>query len=281
MKLVGKGISISLALMPLLINGTERERPEFLLAKEYQPGEKLTDFLISEKLDGVRAFWNGESLITRGGIKLNPPKWFTQNFPRMALDGELWIERGRFEELSSIVRQHQPTDEDWRKISYMVFDLPRSLKPFLARHNELSIMTDELNIPHLKTVRHYTIQSKQELQKQLDKVVANQGEGLMLHRKDSLYQARRSYDLQKLKPHYDAEAKVIKHFEGEGKYAGMLGSMLVETDSGIQFKIGSGFDVSERQNPPPVGSVITYKYFGFTNKGTPRFAVYLRRYETL
>ncbi len=102
----------------------------------------------------------------------------------------------------------------------------------------------------------------------------------MLHRGSSTYKGFRSNNLLKLKKHSDAEAKVIRHLPGKGKYKGMMGSVLVETMDKKRFKIGSGFSDAERENPPPLGSWITYKYFGYTSKGTPRFASFLRIRET-
>ena len=110
----------------------------------------------------------------------------------------------------------------------------------------------------------------------LDEVVAAGGEGLMLHLGSSTYKNYRSDDLLKLKKHSDAEAVVIRHIDGKGKYKGLMGSVLVETDDGKQFKIGSGFSDAERRNPPAIGATITFKYFGFTNNGIPRFASFLR-----
>jgi DNA ligase-1 len=98
----------------------------------------------------------------------------------------------------------------------------------------------------------------------------------MLHRDDALYRAERTDDLLKLKPHEDAEAQVLEHLPGTGKYAGILGSLLVETEDGVRFRIGTGLSDEQRRNPPPIGSVITFKYHGKTRRGIPRFASFLR-----
>lgn len=110
----------------------------------------------------------------------------------------------------------------------------------------------------------------------LDDVVKKGGEGLMLHRADSLYHSGRSDDLLKLKPWQDAEATVIEILPGKGKFSGMMGSLLVKDQSGHIFRIGTGFSNDERRSPPPVGSVITFKFTGTTKKGLPRFASFLR-----
>ena len=110
----------------------------------------------------------------------------------------------------------------------------------------------------------------------LGKVESEGGEGLMLRRGGSLHATGRSDDLLKVKRYDDAEAVVVAHLAGSGKYEGMLGSVRVRRDDGRQFRIGTGFSDEQRENPPPVGATITYKYYGFTSTGLPRFASFLR-----
>jgi len=253
--------------------------PPFLLAKNFNENIELSKFFISEKLDGVRAYWDGKNLITRGGHHINAPNWFTQDFPKIPLDGELWLGRNQFEKLSGIVRTQTPIDSDWQKVKYMVFDLPRNLSTFESRYQSLRLLVSQNDSKYLACVKQFEIQSKKLLDEKLSEIVAKGGEGLMLHRKDSLYQARRSFDLQKLKPFDDEEAIVIAHIEGKGKYKNMLGAIEVINKDGIRFKIGSGFSVKERLSPPPINSEITYRFRGKTNKNTPRFATFLRMKE--
>lgn len=282
MSLLRKGLNISLALLPLTSPAVaDTQIPQLLLAKSYQPQSDLSKFWISEKYDGVRAYWDGSQLYTRAGHKIHAPAWFTEYFPSTALDGELWIGRGRFDEVSGTVRTSTPVDQEWQEIKFMVFDLPHSLKMFDSRLKELQVVVKEANLPHLALVPHFKVGNQKALDDKLDTIVAKGGEGLMLHRGDSLYQAKRTYDLQKLKPFDDAEARVIAHLPGKGKYQGKLGAILVETSNGIQFKIGSGFSVDERENPPPIGSLVTYRYRGKTSNDKPRFATFLRRYQAL
>jgi DNA ligase-1 len=80
----------------------------------------------------------------------------------------------------------------------------------------------------------------------------------------------------KLKTYEDAEAVVIAHLPGKGKYQGMMGALLVEMPDQRRFKIGTGFSDAQRADPPPIGSTITYKYFGKTSTQLPRFASFLR-----
>jgi len=73
-----------------------------------------------------------------------------------------------------------------------------------------------------------------------------------------------------------AEAVVVGHLPGKGRLAGMLGALLVETPDGRRFRLGTGFSDEERREPPPLGATVTYRYFGKTRNGVPRFASFLR-----
>ena len=284
-------IGLSFAIIPLSIVGaissasanpnqsvsvTLVAPPPFLLAKRYDPGIELSRYLISEKLDGVRAYWNGKNLVTRGGYIINAPSWFTKKFPIADLDGELWLGRKQFERLSGIVRKKQPVESEWHLVKFVVFDLPKDLSSFEIRYQKLLDLKEQSTSRYLTVTKQVTVTSKTELDDQLARITAKGGEGLMLHRKDSIYQVKRSFDLQKMKPFDDDEAVVIAHIEGKGKYKNMLGAIEVINKEGVQFKIGSGFSLKERLNPPPLNSEITYRYRGKTNKNTPRFATFLR-----
>ncbi len=253
-----------------------KESGNVLLAKQFKSGMDVTQFLVSEKYDGVRAVWDGKSFISRAGNPINAPAWFTKNFPKTALDGELWLAHGQFDALSSAVRKDVPVDAEWRGVSYMVFELPNAEGTFEARAKRIIEIVKQANIPHLKAVKQFRVKNETELKSQLKKTVAAGGEGLMLHRADAAYVTGRSDALLKLKPLYDAEAKVIAHIAGKGKYKGKLGALLVETPEGIRFKLGTGFSDAQRANPPKIGEVVTYTYRDVTQKGKPKFASFLR-----
>lgn len=263
-------------LFPFSVSATGVTPPALMLAQTYRGTVALEHYWVSEKLDGVRAYWNGEHLISRQGNIFNAPAWFTAQFPTTALDGELWAGRGTFEQVSGTVRQLVPDDERWRKVHYMVFDLPDSPLTFNERLAALKSLIDEVDVPHLLFVQQIRIKDETSLLRELEKVVSEGGEGLMLHHESSRYRAARSDDLLKLKLYDDAEAVVIAHLPGKGKYIGMMGALLVETTDGRRFKIGTGFSDAVRADPPPIGTIVTYKYFGTTNKNIPRFASFLR-----
>ncbi len=256
-------------------------KPSLMLANIYRQNINLANYLVSEKYDGVRALWDGKELMSRSGHVYHAPRWFTEPFPPQPLDGELWMGRQQFEPLVSAVRSQHPDDAAWRKVKFMVFDLPGSAGVFSQRLERLRRIIDAANTPWLRLVKQDSITSHKELMRKLDKITKAGAEGLMLHRTDSLYRGARSDDLLKLKPYMDAEATVIKQLPGKGKYTGMLGALLVETSNGTRFKIGTGFSDKQRRSPPPVGAVITYQYRGLTRKGVPRFASFLRIREKL
>jgi len=269
-------LSLFLSLSHSISHADNPIPPALILAKTYQGKIDLKQYWVSEKLDGVRAYWDGHQLISRQGNPYPAPAWFTKNFPAKTLDGELWLGRQQFQALLSIVKKKQAIDKEWKTVRYFVFDLPHSNKPFNQRLIELEKTISLSNSPYLKTVKQYHLNDKKALLKELDRVVSIGAEGLMLHKANSYYQAGRNNDLLKVKPYNDAEATVINHFDGKGKYTGLLGSLLVETSEGVQFKIGSGFSDQQRKYPPKIGDVITYKYYGKTLKGIPRFASFLR-----
>ncbi|MBA4329701.1 MAG: DNA ligase [Polaromonas sp.] len=260
--------------------------PPLMLANSYRPGVALQDYWVSEKLDGVRGYWDGQQLLTRGGERIAAPAWFTAGWPTTALDGELWAGRGQFSQAVSTVRQQTPDDAAWRRIRFMVFDLPAHGGPFSERIPALNAVVSRIDQPWVLAVPQHKVAGPAALQALLDKTVKLGGEGLMLHRGASIYQALRNDDLLKLKTHDDAEARVLGHLAGQGKYAGQLGALWVETPGmdgkpARRFKLGSGFSDTERRHPPPVGSWVTYRYRGLNDGGIPRFATFLRVREDM
>ncbi|MCB1764125.1 MAG: DNA ligase [Gammaproteobacteria bacterium] len=263
-------------LLLVLTTPCRAESPPVQLATIYQGAIDLDDYWVSEKLDGVRAYWNGKRLLSRRGNPFPAPEWFTAPLPTTHLDGELWIGRGQFATLSGIVRTTTPDETSWRSIRYMVFDLPQSRQGFTERLSELARLIATVDAPWIALVEQFRVTDEHALMQKLDEVTQTGGEGLMLHRADALHSATRNSNLLKLKRYQDAEAKVIAHLPGQGKYAGVLGSLLVENEQGKRFRIGSGFSDRQRENPPPVGATITYRFSGVTSNGLPRFASFMR-----
>ncbi len=247
-----------------------------MLANELDENVDLTSYWMSEKLDGIRAIWTGTQLLTRKGNVIHAPVWFTKQLPNQLLEGELWAGRGMFHIVQQTVLDGQPVDEAWRNIQYMLFDLPNSKQPYKTRYDELLELVKKANSDQLLAVKHHSINSNEDIQNRLNEVINTGGEGLMLRKTDVPYRHGRSSDLFKVKKHQDAEAVVIGYKQGKGKYQGKTGSVLVLLESGRQLYIGSGLTDEQRENPPPIGSVITFQYNGFTYKGLPRFPRIMR-----
>ncbi|MFT3848122.1 MAG: DNA ligase [Propionivibrio sp.] len=270
-----RGVLLSVAaLSPNMLLATESI--PLLLAETEQGQSDVSLFLVSEKLDGVRAYWDGNALRTRNGNEINAPAWFVEGFPTRALDGELWIGPGKFDALSGTVRRQIPDDAEWRQVRYLVFELPDAPGTFRERHAVLKHAVAQANVPWLQVVEQWEIANRKVLDLKLAEILKLGGEGLMLHRADATYTTGRSDVLLKMKLWHDAEAEVIDHQPGKGKYAGMLGALKVRTASGVEFMLGTGFNEAERRNPPPIGATVTYRYREITKRGVPRFASFHR-----
>ena len=234
-------------------------------------------WLVSEKLDGVRAYWDGQQLWFRSGLPVAAPAWFTAALPAVPLDGELWLGRGRFEGLVSAVRKQRPVDAEWRAVRFMAFELPGGSGPFEQRARQIEQLVQQHPQAPLAAVAQRTVATREALQAQLSDTVARGGEGLMLHRADAPFVSGRTALLLKLKAQSDAEAQVIGHLAGRGKHTGRLGALRVRTVDGVVFHIGTGFSDAQRETPPPLGSWVTFTHQGLTDAGVPRFASYLRQ----
>jgi DNA ligase 1 len=252
------------------------DAPTLLLANVYRPGMPLADYWVSEKYDGVRGYWDGRTLRTRGGETVAAPAWFTAGWPDTPMDGELWAGRGRFSQAQSTTRTQVPDDAAWRSIRFMVFDLPQHGGSFDERLPVLNALVQRIDQPWVQAVPQKRVASDAALQALLQRTVRAGGEGLMLHRGASLYRSGRSDDLIKVKTHEDTEARVVAHLPGKGKHTGRLGALLVEMPGGQRFKLGAGFSDAQRIDPPPVGSWVTYRFRGTHDGGLPRFASFVR-----
>ncbi|MEW6512970.1 MAG: DNA ligase [Pseudomonadota bacterium] len=259
----------------LTVSASASELP-LLLAERYTPGIDVSRYWVSEKLDGVRAHWDGRQLRFRSGNVVHAPDWFITALPSVPLDGELWIARGTFERLSGIVRRTVPDDAEWRQVRYMIFELPGAAGNFSDRIESIKAIVAQAGVPWLQPAEQFHIPDAKALQRKLDEVVRGGGEGLMLHRADAVYETGRSSALLKVTPWLDAEARVVAHLPGKGKHTGRLGALRVEMPDGRQFSLGSGFTDAQRRDPPAIGALVTYRYRELTPKGIPRFPHFLR-----
>lgn len=253
------------------------QAPAPMLASRFDAGlHGVAGYLVSEKLDGVRARWDGERLWSRSGTPIDAPVWFTAGWPRQPMDGELWIRRGEFQRVSDVVRALRRDDNAWRPVRFMAFDLPADGGGFARRSTRLRSLVLAASVDSLGVIGQVPIRDRAALAARLKAVVDAGGEGLMLHRMDARYRAGRSDALLKFKPFDDAEARVVGYRPGKGKYAGRVGALLVVDARGRRFAIGSGLRDADRARPPRIGAQVTFRYNGLTARGTPRFARYLR-----
>ena len=253
-----------------------------LLAREWPATADPTACLVSEKLDGVRALWDGQALRFRSGRVIAAPAWFTQRLPAEPLDGELWLGPCRFEAVSGLVRRASASDAGWRALQYQVFELPAAGGRFAERAARLQALAAQQPPGAVwQALAQAPAQGRAWLAQRLAAVLAAGGEGLMLHRADAPQASGRGPWLYKHKPLHDAEALVLAHLPGQGRFSGQLGALQVRTDDGVLLAIGTGFNDADRRQPPAVGERITFTHRGHTAGGVPRFASYLRRAHAL
>jgi DNA ligase 1 len=250
--------------------------PALMRAREHHRGIDVAAHWVSEKLDGVRARWRGGRLYTRSGLLITHPEGFTHAWPAVELDGELWAGRGQFECASATVRKHAANPADWQALRFMVFDLPEHPGAFGERWQALQSWAATSTSSTWALVVQERLRDETELQARLAQVVAEGGEGLMLHHGAGHYRSGPSPHLLKLKPQADAEALVLGHEPGQGAFTGMVGALRVQTPEGLVFRLGSGLTLAERQTPPAIGSWVTYRYRGHHASGVPRFATFWR-----
>lgn len=245
------------------------------------------EYLMSEKLDGVRGIWDGKNLKTRKGNIIRTPRYFIQNFPPFALDGELWIKRNSFDEISALVRSNDDKNILWKNVTYNVFDVPNACKEFNIKctlENRLNILKQYLlknKNQYIKIIPQIKIQNKKHLQEFYNELIKNKAEGIVIRKNDLEYENKRSKNALKYKPFEDSECEVIGYTQGkyENQIASLLCKTIINNEEKI-IKISSGLMQKDRLNPPKIGSVITYKFSGYTKNNLPKFPSFLRvRYE--
>jgi len=238
-------------------------------AKVYKE-QNISGWVMSEKLDGVRGYWNGKAMYTKQGTRLFPPKGFTTGFPPFELDGELWRKRQDFEYVQSAVSQHQGT---WEDISYNIFEVPHAKGDFLTRLKKAEVWFQKHSNQHVSIIPQYPCPDEDALQRYLRQVISKGGEGVMLKEPGLKYFQGRSVHLLKVKEAQDMEGVVTKVIYNS---SGKMKSLELQLDDGVRFRLGNGFSDQEREHPPLVGQKVTFKYYGFTKNAKPKFASFLR-----
>jgi len=248
--------------------------PPILLAHKWEVDHDPTGWWMSEKLDGVRAYWDGEAFVSRLGNQFVAPDWFIADLPADTLDGELWVDRKKFQQTISIVRSGG-AGQDWRAVRYVVFDAPNARGSFEDRAAHAQKVLARAQAPHARWHEHVPCTGVDHLREELGRVEALGGEGLMLREPGSSYVVGRSTSLLKVKTFHDAEARVIGHAPGAGKHKGRVGALIVELPDGTRFNVGTGLSDAEREAPPALGAVITFRYQELSDDGVPRFPSYV------
>jgi DNA ligase-1 len=264
-------VKLLIILIPFLLMAV---KPKLLLLNTYKD-QNITSWVMSEKLDGIRAYWDGKNLISRGGKIIHAPKWFIEDYPSFEIDGELWTKRNDFENISSIVRDKNPS-KHWKNIKHYIFEVPNAKGGLFQRLEKVKpYMNNSIRI-----IPQIEIRDKDHLNEFLQSIENEKGEGVVVRDPKEPYINKRSSKALKIKTYHDMECTVIGYTKGKGKFTDLIGAIKCKLDNGMTFKIGSGLSDNERKYPAKIGDIITFKYNGFTKYGKPRFPVYLRiRYK--
>ena len=248
--------------------------PPLLLAHKWESTIDITGWWMSEKLDGVRAYWDGTQFLSRLGNKFYSPPWFTEGLPKTPLDGELWGGRKLFQRTVGIVKRqdHSPL---WKDLLYVVFDAPSFDGGFEERMAHCETLVGGGSHVYTRVHAQEACRGVDHLKEELARVEGLGGEGIMARRPKSRYEVGRSNSLLKVKTFHDAEARVLGHVPGAGRHKGRLGALLVELANGTRFNVGSGFSDQERERPPEIGGLITFRYQELSDGGVPRFPTYV------
>jgi DNA ligase-1 len=251
--------------------------PPLLLAHSWENAADITGWWLSEKLDGVRAYWTGADgkFLSRQGNLFHAPPWFTANLPSVTLDGELWIDRKAFQRTVSIVRRQDQSDL-WREVRFVVFDAPAAKGGFEARQEFLETTLVEHRPQFARVLHQERCRGLQHLREELLRITSVGGEGLMLRQPGSRYEVGRSNTLLKAKSFAELDAEVVEHLAGQGRHRGRMGALLVQLANGLRFNVGTGFTDAQRESPPKIGSIVTVRYQELTDRGVPRFPSFVR-----
>jgi len=251
---------------------------DMLLLKTWQPSQHVKGWLMSEKLDGVRARWDGHHLVSRGGHQFAAPDWFTKGFPPFALDGELWSKRGDFEHIVSIVRKQFP-HEGWKQLTYQIFEVPNQPGGLPARLKVLRHYLSDHPNEYLHIVEQKRCHGNEYLKTWLQQLVSQGAEGVVVRNPVTPYQTGRSPNALKVKPYLDTECTVTGYKPGKGRLKGLTGALRCRMNDGRVISIGSGLNQRLRTAPPAIGQMITFKYYGLTKYKKPRHPVFLRLWQ--
>ena len=258
---------ILLLLIIINLYSLELQKPKIYDKQKHE----IKDWFMSEKLDGIRAYWDGKDLYTKNGNKIYAPSWFLEKFPKFELDGELWSKRDDFENIQNIVLDINPSSK-WKELTYNIFEVPNSKGDFEER---LSIIKNYLNKNpnnYIKIIPQIICENQEHLESYLQELLNKKAEGIIIKNPNINYFAGRSEEVLKVKKFEDMEGEIIGHNYKDNKFK----SLKVKIENNVIFNLGGGFSDNERLNPPKTGDIVTFKYYGFTKNAKPKFASFLR-----
>jgi DNA ligase-1 len=272
------GLFLLLLTLGYLLTGVvplDAGRLQLQIPTTYRGNEDITGWYMSEKLDGIRGYWDGRQLRTREGSIIHAPAWFTKNLPPFPLDGELWAGRGQFQKVQSTVMDTTPSS-GWQNITYNIFEVPHASGDFSDRLSKARTWFLEHRADHVHIIPQTVCTGHEHVQRFLKEIAHKGGEGVILKDPTIPYRNGCEQRVLKLKHINYMDGVVVGHTPGKGKYAGILGSLTLQLENGVVFNLGSGFSLQERRNPPPIGAVVTFKHYGFSQNGKPRFASFVK-----
>lgn len=246
-----------------------------MLAEKWDESIDPTGWYLEWKYDGCRALWTGKKFVSRNGNTFYAPESFTRELGTDPLDGELWLAPDSFSKALSIIKQSEPVESNWAKLTYNVFDtLATSMKkqPYEVRYEYMR--KTYTGRKFVNVVPAEVCKGPAHLRAYHDEAKKQGQEGVMLRRPGSLYQHGRSKDLLKVKDRLEADARVIGFQAGKGRLSGTMGALLCELPNGVDFKIGSGFSDDQRRHHPKKGAIVNFFYQGLTSSGRPRFPIF-------
>ena len=164
-------------------------------------GEDTTGWMISEKLDGLRAIWTGSELLSREGHPFRAPQWFRDAMPKgVALDGELFGGRGTLAKVSGMFRRKVPIDSEWKRVQFHVFDSPSVEGPVADRITEYRRAVTDCNPSVIVPVVHVPCGSIEHMARACSKILAVGGEGVVVRHPSAHYVHGRTGTALKFRP---------------------------------------------------------------------------------
>ena len=259
---------ILLILLFLNLYSQELQKPKIYDKSKHN----INNWYMSEKLDGIRAYWTGKELLSKNGNKINAPFWFIKDFPPFELDGELWTKKNDFENVQNIVLDTNPSTK-WQELTYNIFEVPNTSGDFDKRLEKIKLWLEKNPNRYIKIIPQKICKDESDLNNFLKNILEKKGEGVILKNPKLEYFVGRSDDILKVKKFYDDEALVIGiNYTKNNEFK----SLKLQLNNGIVFNLGGGFSNIEKKNPPKIGDMVTFKYYDLTKNNKPKFASFLR-----